>query len=102
MLLTVKEQRKILRDLPVSTKNKCKMHCRQQQMKGLGISDILKSIGNVLGPIVKTLGPTVLKNFIVPFLEKKMRGEGIRLAGDNRPRKIKKIKKIKQIESITS
>ena len=94
MLLTVKEQRKILRDLPVSTKNKCKMHCRQQQQSGKGISDILKSIGNVLGPIVKTLGPTVLKNFIVPFLEKKMtgyaRGEGLRLAGDNRPRKIKK------------
>ena len=93
MLLTVKEQRKILRDLPVSTKNKCKMHCRKEQQSGKGISDILKSIGNVLGPIVKTLGPTVLKNFIVPFLEKKMRGEGLRLAGDYRPRTTIKIKK---------
>ena len=95
MLLTVKEQRKILRDLPLSTKNKCKMHCKKQQQSGKGISDILKSIGNVLGPIVKTLGPTVLKIFIVPFLEKKMRGDGLRLAGDYRPRTNKQYIKIK-------
>ena len=87
--LTLKEQRNFLRDLPMRTKKKCKSHCRQQQMQGKGISDILKSIGNVLGPIVKALGPTVLKSFIVPFLEKKMRGDGLRLAGDRRPRKIK-------------
>ena len=42
--------------------------------------DILKSIGSVLGPLVKEVGPTVLKELIVPFIKGKM-GKGLTLPG---------------------
>ena len=50
-------------------------------MKGEGFSDILKSIGRVLGPIAKEIGPTVLKEFVLPFLKKKISGNGLKLSG---------------------
>jgi hypothetical protein len=56
-------------------------------MRGEGLKSILKSIGKVLGPIAKEIGPTVLKEFLVPLtskmLKKKLGLEGgaLRLAG---------------------
>ena len=57
-------------------------------MRGDGIADILKSVGSVLGPIIKEVGPTVLKEFVVPFImkkiEKKMaskKGDGLKIPG---------------------
>lgn len=83
--LTSAQQRSLLRALPTTRKNACKKHCQACQMKGSGIKDILKSIGNVLGPIAKEIGPTVMKEFILPMLLKKLKGEGrgsgLRLAG---------------------
>ena len=79
--LTLPQQRALLRALPMSRKNACKRHCQDCQMKGQGFMDIMKSIGKVLGPIAKEIGPTVLKEFVVPFIKKKIDGKGLSLPG---------------------
>ncbi len=65
-------------------------------MRGDGFMDILKSVGSVLGPIARELGPTVLKEFVLPFVKKKLGGKGLsppgaglRLAGQRGKRKIR-------------
>jgi hypothetical protein len=82
--LSPSQQMKMLKALPAHRKSAVKSHCQACQMQGQGIGDILKSIGSVLGPIVKEVGPTVLKQFILPFIKKKLAGKsgnGIRLSG---------------------
>jgi hypothetical protein len=74
--LTTPQQKALLHALPAHRKNAVKKHCQSCQMQGEGIMDILKSIGGVLGPIAKEIGPTVLKEFILPFVKKKMAGNG--------------------------
>lgn len=74
-------------------------------MRGEGISDILKSVGSVLGPVIKEVGPTILKEFVAPFIMKKIKqkinkskkgdglkipGSGLRLAGQGGGRVKKK------------
>tara|TARA_R110000851_G_scaffold13069_3_gene44890 strand:+ start:2702 stop:3034 length:333 start_codon:yes stop_codon:yes gene_type:complete len=79
--LSTPQQKALLRALPKSRKDAVKYYCQSHQMKGEGFSDILKSIGSVLGPIAKEIGPTVLKEFILPFLKKKISGNGLKLSG---------------------
>lgn len=85
--LTLKEQRKIVKDLPKSRLMAVKKHCHSCQMKGEGMGDIIKSVGKVLGPIAKEFGPTILKEIVAPYvmgkIKKRMdkKGEGLRLAG---------------------
>jgi hypothetical protein len=74
--LTTPQQKALLNALPAHRKNAVKSHCQSCQMRGEGFMDILKSIGGVLGPIAKEIGPTVLKEFILPFVKKKMAGNG--------------------------
>jgi hypothetical protein len=74
--LTTSQQKALLNALPAHRKNAVKSHCQSCQMRGEGFMDILKSIGGVLGPIAKEIGPTVLKEFILPFIKKKMAGNG--------------------------
>ena len=78
--MTVAQQRALLKALPAHRKNAVKKHCQKCQMQGQGFKDILKSVGSVLGPIAKEVGPLVLKELIVPFLKKKA-GLGLRLPG---------------------
>jgi len=95
--LTLAQQRALLRALPASRKNAVKKHCSTCEMKGEGFMDILKSIGKVLGPIAKEIGPTVLKEFILPFIKKKagmglkVPGGSLRLAGQRGRGKPKKV-----------
>lgn len=79
--LSPSQQMKMLKALPAHRKNAVKAHCKACQMKGQGIADILKTIGSVLGPIISEVGPTVLKSFILPFIKKKLAGNGLRLGG---------------------
>ena len=79
--LSLKEQRALLKSLPSHRMAAVKKHCQSCQMKGQGIGSILKSIGKFLGPIVKELGPTVLKELVVPFIKTKIGGGGIHLPG---------------------
>ena len=81
MKLTVAEQKKLLKALPPHAKRTVKAHCRDCQMKGHGLGDILKSVGRILSPIIKELGPTALEHFIIPFLKKKISGNGLSLPG---------------------
>ena len=78
--LTLPQQRALVRALPVHRMMAVRKHCSNCEMKGQGIMDILKSIGSVLGPLVKEVGPTVLKELIVPFIKGKM-GKGLHNAG---------------------
>lgn len=79
--LTTPQQRALLNALPAHRKNAVKAHCQSCQMRGEGFMDILKSIGGVLGPIAKEVGPVVLKEFILPFIKKKIAGNGLSPAG---------------------
>jgi hypothetical protein len=79
--LSLKEQRALLKSLPSHRMAAVKKHCQSCQMKGQGIGSILKSIGKFLGPIVKELGPTVLKELVIPFIKTKIGGGGIHLPG---------------------
>ena len=81
MVLTKAQQKAILKALPATHKKAVKQHAKQLQMQGHGFMDIIKSIGSFLGPIVKEVGPTVLKEFVLPFLKTKMSGNGLSLAG---------------------
>ena len=45
------------------------------------ITDVMKSIGKVLGPIAKEVGPMVMKEFLMPMLKSKMGGSGLGLPG---------------------
>ena len=85
--LSLPQQRALIRALPASRKNAVKRHCQTCSMRGDGFMDILKSVGKVLGPIVKEIGPTILKEFVVPFIKKKVSGGGVRLAGQGKKRK---------------
>jgi hypothetical protein len=78
------QQRSLLAGLPASRKMAVKKYCRACQQHGDGIKDILKKVGNFLGPIAKDVGPKVLKEFIIPLLLKKAKehyGVGLSPAG---------------------
>lgn len=54
-------------------------------MRGEGISDVVKSVKKVLGPIATNFSVTVLKEIVIPFIKKKIKskqaGKGLRTAG---------------------
>ena len=79
--LKLSEQRRLYDALPQCRKTALRKHCQSCQMRGDGIKDIFKSIGKVLGPIAKEIGPTVLKEIVIPLLKKKIDGKGISLPG---------------------
>ena len=81
MKLSLTEQRKLIRALPQHRISACRHHCQMKEQSGAGIMDILKSIGSVLGPIAKEVGPTVLRELILPMLHKKLSGNGLHLPG---------------------
>lgn len=80
--LTKKEQKAILKCIPAAQKKAVREHVRKLHQSGSGVMDILKSVSNFLGPIISQVGPTVLKEFIIPFI-KKMSGGGTELAGSS-------------------
>jgi hypothetical protein len=41
----------------------------------------MKQVSSFLGPIIKEVGPSVLKEFIIPFIHKKLAGNGLEPAG---------------------
>lgn len=98
--LTLPQQRTLYNALPTNRKMALKKHCNSCEMRGEGIKDIMKKIGDVLGPIAKELGPKVLKEIIVPLLMNYAKekaglsgkglspaGGGLRLAGQGKKMK---------------
>jgi len=90
--LTVAQQRNLYRALPVSRKLAVKKTCRECQMKGDGIMNIIKKVGRSLGHIGKEIGPTVLKEIIAPILVKKYTGKGLTLPGGGLKKKTRRKK----------
>jgi len=92
--LTVAQQRNLYRALPTSRKLLVKKKCKECQMRGDGIMDIIKKVGKSLGAIGKEIGPTVLKEIVAPMLLKKYGGKGLTLPGGGLKKKAPK-KKVK-------
>lgn len=88
--LTVAQQRRLLLALPPDRKRAAKNHARAMHMSGSGIGDILSQLASILGPIVKEVGPTVLKEYVMPWLTKKMSGKGLHIAGAGKKKRAKK------------
>lgn len=76
--LSLTEQRKLIEALPSHRKEAFIKHVKQRHMKGHGIMDILKSAWQVLGPIAQEVGPKILKEIVLPYIEKKISGGGKR------------------------
>ena len=77
----MKQQRDMVKALPAHRLSDVKKHCNHCSMKGDGIMDIIKSVGRVLGPIAKEIGPTILKELVMPFIKKKVSGKGLHVSG---------------------
>ena len=93
--LTLAQQRALLRSLPSSRIGEWKNHCRDCQMRGAGIKDMLSSAGKFLGPVVRELSPIILKEILIPLAKKKaglglsLPGSGLKLAGQGKKKKKK-------------
>ena len=89
--LSLTHQRAMLQAMPETRKKALKKYCRVCQQKGDGIKEVMKKVGDFLGPIMKEVGPKVLKEFLLPFMIKKAKehyglgvypaGAGLGLAG---------------------
>ena len=69
--MTLKEQRDLIAALPAHRLKAVKDHCKACEMRGEGLKSIMKSIGSVLGGVAKEVGPTVLKELIIPYIKHK-------------------------------
>lgn len=106
MRLTVAQQRKLLKALPAHRVSSVRKVCKEQG--GSGIKDVMAKARKALGPLAQEIGPTVLKEFVMPMIMKKIsggalrkqsagtarfcRGSGLRLAGQRGVGKRKKKK----------
>lgn len=86
MKLTVSQQRKLIRALPVHRRMTVQRQCRACQMQGQGIKEIMSKARSALGPIAKEIGPKVMKELIIPLLLKKLK-EKAGVSGEGRRRK---------------
>ena len=82
--LNKKQKMALLDNLSVAKLRSVKKCCGECAMKGDGIGDILKSVMKVLGPVSRTVGPLVLKKWLIPFLEKQAKGSGLALSGGSK------------------
>jgi hypothetical protein len=82
MPLTLANQRKLTKMLSESDKSRMKSTVVQMQGQGFSFSDIISKIKSVVNnPIVKEIGSTVLKEVVVPFVQRKMSGNGTQISG---------------------
>ena len=95
-VLTTLQKRAILQKLSPAKKKYVRKLCSSCSMRGDGISSILTKVKQYLGPIARQVGPTILKDFIIPYMKKKaFGGNGLKLAGrgGRRHRRRKTLKK---------
>ena len=78
--MKLEDQRVIMRAIRPQLISMARNEAQGRQMRGEGLGDIWKKIKKILGPIAKEVGPTVLKEFILPMALKKLgvSGEGRR------------------------
>jgi len=98
MKLTKSDKVKLVNALSSAHKAKLRRHLREHTMAGKGMSgtgfmDFIKKVGNFLAPVVKAVGPTILKEVLLPLAKSKLglglkpSGGGLRLAGQRRVKK---------------
>jgi len=98
MNLSKADKVKLIQSLSPANKAKLRKHLREHTMAGKGMSgagflDFLKKVGNFLSPVVKAVGPTILKEVLVPMAKSKLglglkpSGGALRLAGQRRVKK---------------
>ena len=61
--------------------------CRTCVMRGQGMSTILAKVKRALGPMAKRLTDVALKEYVKPYIDKRLSGKGLKLAGKGRKRK---------------
>lgn len=80
--LTLPQQRLLVRMMTPNEKANLKSIVHQMEMGGNGFFDIIKSIGKNVAkfglPILKEVGPTILKEVILPMVKNKLEGNGKR------------------------
>jgi hypothetical protein len=79
--LSLADQRKLIRTIPADRRVALRKCCKDCEQRGYGIKTTIKKAGEALGFIGREIGPTVLKELILPLLKKKTAGRGLRLAG---------------------
>jgi hypothetical protein len=81
LVLSMAQQRSLLRALPSTRRMAIKKHCVSCQMKGEGIKNIVDSVKKLLSSLNVKFGSTVLKEFILPFIKSKISGGALKLPG---------------------
>lgn len=86
--LTLAQQRKIVSCIPPERLRSVATVCNKCNQHGEGVKSAIAKARSVLGPIAQELGPTVMKEIVLPMLLKKLgaSGEGSR----TRVRRIRK------------
>jgi hypothetical protein len=83
--LTKAQQMAFLKALPPTHRKLVKAHFVKHVQAGGSFIDELKKFGSkavsFLGPVIKDVAPIVLKQFVLPMLQKKFMGSGLSLAG---------------------
>lgn len=91
--LNLAQQRMLVKMMSPSDKANLKSIVNQMEMGGAGFFDIVKSIGKNIAkvglPILKEVGPTILKEIVLPMVKNKLagngkpkKGRGINIAGN--------------------
>lgn len=81
LVLSMGQQRALLRALPPTRRMVIKKHCVSCQMKGEGVKSIVDSVKKLLSSLNVKFGNTVLKEFILPFIKSKIAGKGLHISG---------------------
>lgn len=76
MRLTVAQQRKLLKALPAHRVAMVRKACNCKEQGGTGVKSAMTKARKALGPIAAEIGPVVMKEFIMPMIMKKLKGEG--------------------------
>jgi hypothetical protein len=65
MVLSVNQKKLLLHGLSHAKKMACKEICRRCTQNGEGLGMITRRLKRVLGPLIRTVGPKVLKAFLI-------------------------------------
>jgi hypothetical protein len=86
MALSKKEKIQMINSLSPANKKAIMEAIEKHEQMGQGGEGFWSSLGKGLKEIVIALGPTLIKEVLVPIVKKKVLGEGLNLAGKKRGR----------------
>ena len=85
----------LMHGLPSNKQTQIFKICEMCKMKGTGVKDIVNKVKKLLGKLGNLVGPTIIKEFIMPHLKvgrglNLAGGRGLKLAGQGLKKKKKK------------